>query len=116
MKTYILGIGSSLIFIPVLNNSVLAQPQLTPMKLNQIRNAVDSVRFPKERDEPVFLKPSDEPPLTIIPADPDLHKCTTKTGYSGFLYGIKDDDGTYQAECISQQENYELIFKQNKKR
>lgn len=117
MKVYILAIGFGLLSIPLLHNSALAQPQFTPMELNQIRNAVDPLmKFPEKREEPEFFKPSNKPILTIIPADPDSYKCTTKTGYSGFRYSIKNDDGTYRAECISRQENYDLLLKQMKKK
>lgn len=117
MRVYFLGIGFSLVFIPALHNSVLAQPQITPTELNQIRRAVGPpLKFPEKLEQPEFFKPSDEPVFTIVPGDPDKHKCTTKTGYSGFRYSIRNDDGTYRAECISRQENYDLLLKQMKKK
>ena len=116
MKTYILGIGFGLIFIPAIHNSAIAQPQVTPTQLNQLRrDAAGVLRFPKKREEPEFYDPPDST-LTIIPADPDSYKCTTKTGYSGFSYSIRNDDGTYRAECISRQENYDLLLKQMNKK
>lgn len=116
MKTYILGIGFSLIFIPIVQNSAIAQSQLTPTQLNQLRrDAAGVLRFPKKREELEFYDPPSDS-LTIIPADSDSYKCTTKTGYSGFRYSMKNDDGTYRTECISRQENYDLLLKQMNKK
>lgn len=115
MSKYILGVGYSLIMIPLCLDLALAQPQLTPMEQNRLRrDAGSTLRFPQKRDQVEFYNPPSKPILTITPATPDTYKCKTKTGYSGYRYSIKNDDGTYRVECISRQENYELLLKNMK--
>lgn len=117
MKLFVLGIGFSLVFIPLLSDFAHTQPQLSPIETNRLRrDAASTLRFPQKREQLEFYNPPSEPVLTIIPAEPDSYKCTTKTGYTGYSYSIKNDDGTQGTKCISRQENYELLLKQIKKK
>lgn len=117
MKLFVLGIGCSLVFIPLLPDLAHTQPQLSPIETNRLRrDAASTLRFPQKREQLEFYNPPSEPVLTIVPADPDSYKCTTKTGYSGYRYSIKNDDGTESVECISRQENYELLLKRMNKK
>ena len=122
MRKFPFFLGSALTSIAFLGTPLLAQPVLSPLQQQQIRNLPSSPfnlpfrsRFnsPFENRYPEPLKP-EEKPIIDFSAIQQVSKCTTPGGYEGRWISF-DKDGKHIVECFNQDEQWKLILQNAQK-